>query len=51
MKCNNYCQNVTLIKENGQVIVGSGGKTIPGYYEMWFSFYSTHGENGTIWTK
>lgn len=44
-------KNITLIKNSGSVTIGYGGKTIPGYYEMWFSFYSTHGKEGIIWTK
>jgi len=44
-------KNITLIKNNGSVTVGYNRKIIPGYYEMWFSFYSTHGKGGIIWTK
>ncbi|MEN8223361.1 MAG: DUF3179 domain-containing protein [Acidobacteriota bacterium] len=44
-------KNITLIKNNGLVTIGAGGKIIPGYYEMWFSFYSTHGDKGLIWKK
>ena len=44
-------RNITLIKNDGSVTVGYNRKIIPGYYEMWFSFYSTHGEKGLIWKK
>jgi len=38
-----------LTKMDGIVFVMSSKKLIPGYYEMWFSFHSTHGKNGLVW--
>lgn len=40
-----------LTKLGGIVFVRSSEKLIPGYYEMWFSFYSTHGNKGIVWEK
>ncbi len=40
-----------LTKLGGVVFVKSSKELIPGYYEMWFSFYSTHGKNGLVWEK
>ncbi len=40
-----------LTKLGGVVFVMSPEGLIPGYYEMWFSFYSTHGKKGIVWEK
>lgn len=44
-------QKIVLEKTaDGEVFArDSGGRTIPGYYEMWFSWATRHQDNGVVW--
>jgi hypothetical protein len=44
-----YGENLDLSFEDGEPIVTSNETKLPGYYEMWFSWYIHNGEGGVVW--
>jgi hypothetical protein len=43
-------QTVNARREGYEIHVTVDGQTIPGYYEMWFSWAVHHQKNGIVWT-
>jgi len=44
-------KTIELVRDGGEISIGYKGKSLPGYYEMWFSWATHHQEDGVIWTE
>lgn len=42
-------QTFTIFQEEGSIRVSAGEQVLPGYFEMWFSFATHHGQDGVVW--
>ncbi len=43
-------KTVNARREGYEIHVTVDGRTVPGYYEMWFSWAVHHQKNGIVWT-
>ena len=42
-------KSVEVKKDGDEIRVTADGKNVPGYFEMWFSWYTHHGAEGLVW--